>query len=354
VPSIDAPSVAARGSTAIQGNAALVEDTAHARQVEPHDEGFIPPRTGEGGPCTQVGSIRLGRSTEPNSATAEFDARWVGSGATGTSEGADGHRPSERPAFRPAHRRGRTWLPFGIPPLDRLLGGGLRRNALHEVRAGTTRDAAAATGFAAALLARLMAGNGRPVLWVMEEATVREGGLPHGPGLDRFGLAVDRLVVVVTRRPEEVLWVFEEGLRCAGLAAVLAELRGHPRALGLTASRRLALRARDGGVMGLLLRQAAGPEPGAAATRWLVEPEPAATLGDFPVGIGRPVWRLHLERNRAGMTGRFDLEWDHGTHSFALARPAAPALPRPRASASPDRPDLAGAAGTVVARRRTG
>lgn len=254
----------------------------------------------------------------------------------------------------PVSRRAGKRLPFGIAPLDRLLGGGLRRDALHEVRAGTTRDAAAATGFATAILARLMAGDGRPVLWVMEEAAVREGGLPHGPGLDRFGLAADRLVVVITRRPEEVLWVFEEGLRCAGLSAVLAELRGHPRALDLTAGRRLALRARDVGVMGLLLRQATGPEPGAAATRWLVEPEPAATLGDFPAGIGRPVWRLHLERNRAGMTGRFDLEWDHGTRSFALDRPAVPALPRPRASAPVDRPDLAGTAGTVVAHRRSG
>ena len=251
-------------------------------------------------------------------------------------------------------RRGRPRLSFGVPPLDRLLGGGLRRDALHEVRAATTRDTAAATGFATAVLARLTAGDGRPVLWVMEETAIREGGLPHGPGLDRFGLAADRLVVVITRRPEEVLWVFEEGLRCAGLAAVLAELRGHPRALDLTASRRLALRARDGGVMGLLLRQAARPEPGAAATRWLVEPQPAATLGDFAAGIGRPVWRLHLERNRAGMTGRFDLEWDHGTRSFALARPAVPALPRPRASAPVDRPDLARTAGTVVAHRRAG
>ncbi len=306
---------------------ALLEGTAPVQQVESQGEDVIPPRAGE---------------------------RWVGSGAAGTSKGAEGHSASGRPAFGPAHRCGEALLPFGIPPLDRLLGGGLRRNALHEVRAATTRDAAAATGFAAAVLARLMTEDGRPVLWVMEEAAIREGGLPHGPGLDRFGLAADRLVVVITRRSEEVLWVFEEGLRCAGLAAVLAELRGHPRALDLTASRRLALRARDGGVMGLLLRQAALAEPGTATTRWLVEPEPAATLGDFPVGIGRPIWRLHLERNRAGMTGRFDLEWDHGTRSFVLARPAAPALPRPRASAPFDRPDLAGVSGTVVAHRRAG
>lgn len=245
-------------------------------------------------------------------------------------------------------RRGGAGLAFGVAPLDRLLGGGLRRNALHEVRAATTRDAFAATGFATAILARLALADDRPVLWIVEEAAAREGGLPHGPGLDRFGLASRRLVVVITRRPQETLWVFEEGLRCAGLAAVLAEIRGHPRALDLTASRRLALRARDSGIMGVLLRQAASAEPGAAATRWLVEPQPTAILDAFPAGIGRPAWRLHLERNRAGATGRFDLEWDHGTRSFAPVA-ASPALSRLGAPLPADRPDLARPAGAVVA-----
>ena len=51
--------------------------------------------------------------------------------------------------------------------------------------------------------------------------------------------------------------------------------------LDLTASRRLALRARESGVLGLLLRQAGPAEPGAALTRWLVSPRPAGTLDDF-------------------------------------------------------------------------
>ncbi len=284
---------------------------------------------------------------------AEIEGRPAGIEAPSPS--ATGHDGRDaRPGARLAPRRGGMLLPFGIEGLDGLLAGGLRRNALHEVRAETTRAGSAATGFAAAVLARLTAGDDRPLLWVMEEAAVREGGHPHGPGLDRFGLESRRLVVVMTRRPEETLWVFEEGLRCAGLAGVLGEIRGHPRALDLTASRRLALRARDGGVMGLLLRQAAAAEPGAAATRWLVEPLPAATLDDFAAGIGRPAWRLHLERNRAGATGRFDLEWDHDARRFALAHTAAPALSRPGAPLPGDRPHPARTPGTVVAYRRTG
>ena len=240
-------------------------------------------------------------------------------------------------------------LPFGVAALDQRLRGGLRRDALHEFRSETTRHAAAVTGFAAAILARLTTDDRRPVLWIMEEAAGREAGGLYGPGFDHFGLDSKRLIIVVTRKPGEALWVFEEGLRCAGLAVVLAELRGHPRSLDLTASRRLALRAREHGVMGLLLRQAARAEPGAAATRWCVAPRPAATLDDFEDGIGRPVWQLTLERNRAGTTGAFDLEWDHARHAFAPARPA---LSVPRPSLSPDRPDLARAAGAVVAFHR--
>ena len=86
--------------------------------------------------------------------------------------------------------------------------------------------------------------------------------------------------------------------------------------------------------MGLLLRQAAAPEPSAALTRWQVAPHPAGTLDDFEAGIGRPAFRLALERNRLGMTGSFDLEWHHDTRSFALAA-AHPALSRPRPALSP-------------------
>lgn len=241
-------------------------------------------------------------------------------------------------------------LAFGVARVDRMLRGGLCRNALHEIRGEAARDAAAVTGFASAVLARLLLTDARPVLWVVENAAACEGGLPHGPGLDHFGLDSSRLIVVRVRRPGEALWVFEEGLRCGGLAAVLTEIRGHPRLLDLTASRRLALRARESGVMGLLLRQSASAEPGAATTRWRVAPRPTATLDDFADGIGKPAWRLNLERNRAGTIGTFDLEWDHGRRCFACAEPAA--LSVADAPLSSNRPHPAHAAGAILAFRR--
>jgi protein ImuA len=217
------------------------------------------------------------------------------------------------------------------------------------MRVAESRDTAAMTGFAVAVLARLAAEDDRPILWIVEGAAESEAGFPYGAGLVRFGLDPRCLIVVRVTKPGDALWVFEEGLRCRGLAAVLTEIRGQPRLLDLTASRRLALRAREHGVMGLLLRQSDRVLPGAANTRWLVSPRPAAASDDFPEGIGHPAWRLTLERNRQGATGVFDVEWDHDRRCFAPARTTAPAHPRPVAPLPPDRSPAPPDAGKIVA-----
>lgn len=252
----------------------------------------------------------------------------------------------EQTAAIPTPAKANPLLPFAIPHLDARLGGGLRRAALHELRATESRNAAALTGFAVAVLARLAAHDSRPFIWIVEKAAGGETGFPYGNGLSAFGLDPNRLVVVRVGRPRDVLWACEEALRCAGLAAVVAELSGNPRLLDLTASRRLALRAAESGVAGLLLRTSARVEPGAASTRWLVAPLPSSVDPDYPEGIGRPAWRLTLERNRGGATGTFDLEWNHEQHSFALA---APAHPRPVPSLPRDRPPPPPDAGPLVA-----
>jgi protein ImuA len=238
-------------------------------------------------------------------------------------------------------------LSLAIPPLDALLTGGLRRDALHEIRSNFSRDSGAATGFAAALLVRLAAVDPKPILWIVESASADEAGVPYGVGLGAFGLDPHGLIVVRVRRLIDALWVAEEGLACCGLSAVIAEIKGASRLLDLTATRRLALRTRSG-VMGLLLRQVNATEPSAATTRWSVEPLPATNLAGCAGGIGRPAWRLNLERNRRGATGTVDVEWDHGRRTFApivgsIAPAGQPAhsvsvatLPVDRSHSSPD------------------
>src|SRR5262245_20366408 len=69
-------------------------------------------------------------------------------------------------------------LILGLPPIDAALGGGLACGALHEISA--VDNSAAATGFAALLLARLSAASGKPVLWM-------PAGDLYAPGLPPFG-----------------------------------------------------------------------------------------------------------------------------------------------------------------------
>lgn len=237
-------------------------------------------------------------------------------------------------------------LAFGVSEVDRALGGGLVRAGLHEMRVRESRTAGALAGLGAALLARFQARDG-PFLWIIEAGARREGGDLYGPGLRVLGLDPARLLLVRTRSAEEALWAFEEGLRCRALGAVIGEIHAHPRSLDLTASRRLAIRAREEGVMGILLRQGAEAEPSAALTRWLLKPRPSLQEKGFPDGLGRASWQLELERNRLGPTGSFDLEWDHEQRRFvSFARAAlfvaGPLSPAQRSVAAPDvGPELA-------------
>jgi protein ImuA len=231
-------------------------------------------------------------------------------------------RPSADAFARGDPRPFEAALSFDIPALDARLGpaGGLAFGSLHEIVCDGTRDAAAVTGFASALLARLLARRDGRFVWITTAEARRETGPLHPPGLRLFGLDPARLVEVAAERPEEALWAFEEALASPGSAAVVAEIPGHPAVLDLTATRRLALRAAAGesgpGGFGLLLRVGGRPQTTAAATRWRVSAVPSRPLAGFRDGLGRPAFRLDLEKNRDGRLGRFDLEWDPHARRF--------------------------------------
>ncbi len=192
-------------------------------------------------------------------------------------------------------------LPTGLPDLDSALPeGGLARACVHEA-AG-----AAADGFVAALAARLAG----PVLWCVHEAGADR---LYAPGLARFGLGPDRLIVAVCPNRTDCWWAMEEGLRAGALAAVVGEPDG---AVGLTASRRLQLAAETGGTTGfVLLRGAAHGRlaPSAVASRWLATPLPALDRG---TGLR---WQVGLLRCRGGGTGTWEIDWDETADRFGLA-----------------------------------
>lgn len=209
-------------------------------------------------------------------------------------------------SLKPRRRRGR--LTLGVTHLDSALGGGLPLATLHEVRADQSRDGGAAAGFVLALAARLASAGGEPsLMWISEADLRREAGRLYAPGLAALGLDPVRIVEVAARTETEALWAFEAALGCSGVGIAVCELR--ETSLDLAATRRAALRARDHGVTGFLLRLASRAEATAADIRFAVAPAPAGTIGRFAAGIGRIAWGLTLEKNRSGPTGAFSVEW---------------------------------------------
>ena len=195
----------------------------------------------------------------------------------------------ERPSAR-----ARDALGFDIPQIDaHLPEGGLPQAALHEIGGGgpDAVHAAAASLFAAGILARLAQSCAKPVLWCTTRPDL------FAPGLACAGLHPDQVIHAVADNDATVLLAMEEALRHPGLSAVLGEIARLP----MTASRRLVLAAEKSGVMALALRRRPEGKPddtalNAAQTRWRVTPMPSAPL---PVpGIGRARWQIDLTRCR--------------------------------------------------------
>ena len=113
--------------------------------------------------------------------------------------------------------------PLGLPAVDAALGGGLACGALHELAPTAPAEFGAAAGFALALATMRMTG-GRSALLIQTDFAALEAGAPYGPGLDGFGLPMERLIVLRVPRPVDALWACEEALKSRGVAIVIAEL----------------------------------------------------------------------------------------------------------------------------------
>lgn len=224
-------------------------------------------------------------------------------------------------------------LSLRVDAIDATLGGGLAFGALHELAPPLSSHAGAAAGFTLAL-ATLAQTQSRQVIWIQSAFARTEAGAPYGPGLDCFGLPMDRLVVLEVACAIDALWAMEEVLKCRAVMVVIAEFTGDERSIDLTAMRRLSLAARAGGGLGLLLRHRASLAPSAAVTRW--EVASASSLRDRFGGLGRTTFALSLTKNRYGPCGQWILPWDHHECVFLPA-----ALSLGVAEAARDRSDRA-------------
>lgn len=151
--------------------------------------------------------------------------------------------------------------------------------------------------------------NTGPVLWIQDRLSRKEAGRPSLSGL---GLSHPLLMARLSH-PRDVLIATEEGLRCAALSAVVAEIWGDPPTLSFTATKRLALRAEASGVPCWLIRRAASPNLSAARDRWRVASLASSPDRDDPVAPGDPRWRVELFRSRDKKTGVWVARYDRTT-----------------------------------------
>lgn len=194
----------------------------------------------------------------------------------------------------------------------------LQTRVLHDLYAATPADAVALNAFGLGLALR--AAEGRTIVWVLHDLMGQEAGRPSGQGLHEMGIAPRDLVLVSARDVAALLAAGEEALRTPAVGAVLLSVWGEAKAIGLTASRRLALAAETGGGPVLFARAAAEPAPSAAETRWAVRAAASVPLeGEAP---GRPSFSATLLRHRGGGAPRtWIMEWDRERRSFIAASP---------------------------------
>jgi protein ImuA len=212
---------------------------------------------------------------------------------------------------------------------------GLEAGERHSEIFAPLSEASGAALTLALALATARADEERPFLWVQDNAALRLGGRPYRPGLP--AALRHRLIHVAAQSPDDALFALEEGLRCRDLAFVIGEVAGNPRALSLTAQRRLSLAAEKHGTPLWLVRLGAQRDLSSARMRWVARAAPSLPPRWNPQAPGSPAWHAELFRARAYPPG----EW--------ILRDDGPVLASTRShgppDASPDSGDLARPAG---------
>ncbi len=178
-------------------------------------------------------------------------------------------------------------------------------------------DIAAGFGFAISRLA--CQPDERPVVLVTTALWRQERGRPFGRGLQRWGLAEDRLIWIRAEREGEALWALEEALKSGAVAGGLATA-AKP---SFVATHRLDAAARAGKSVGILLRGIETQDLSAARRRWRITalasqaaaiPSPVAEMA-IP---GPARLRVELVRSRDGLPNGWELEQDDETGNLSV------------------------------------
>ncbi len=205
---------------------------------------------------------------------------------------------------------------FGVEGIDLSLPDkGLCARSFHDISADHPIDRLSACGFAFAALSRLP--HEGDILWCQLFSDASEYGGLYGPGLGWLGIDPGRIIQVQVRSLNDLAWVMEEGVRCAGLGAVM----GEGPALDFTATRRLSLACEQAAIPCLYVNLDGSTRASTAATRWRIKADVTSDeTSDMP-GPGAAAWSVALARCRGGSPGKWQIYWNYETFSFHMVAP---------------------------------
>ena len=184
---------------------------------------------------------------------------------------------------------------FGLGPLEKAFPySQFPTSALHEFLCDEEEHTASTNGFLSILLSVLMQ-NEKSCIWISPFPQV------FPPALKKFGIHPDRIIFIQLRKDRDILWAMEEALKCAGLAAVIAELHD----FNFAQSRRLQLTIENSRITGFVLRKNSEKINTTACTaRWRITPLPSFIERGLP-GVGFPQWQVELLKVKNGKSGVF-------------------------------------------------
>ncbi len=204
----------------------------------------------------------------------------------------------------------------------------LGQATLHEVVPASWQEAGAALGFIMAAIGQ----QAGPCLWLRSPQTEKDLGQAFGPGLHHFGVNPNQIMIATARHDKDVLGIMEEGLSEPALTNVIAALPANSVHYDLTASRRLALRAKEHGVRAVLIRTGPRLAPSAAHYRWQISARPHQARNTHqthnahkthraahqPAPSFTPAWQVGLVKSKQCAPGRWAMSWNHETHSICV------------------------------------
>lgn len=170
--------------------------------------------------------------------------------------------------------------------------------AIHEFMSIKTEHTAATAGFIGGILASLVQQAGI-CLWVSTNRWL------FAAALNAFKVIPDNIIFIFAERERDVLWAAEEGLKCKGIAAVIAEVS----CLTFMQSRRLQLAVEASKATGFIVRgDGYKPSPTICTALWQIRSQPSQTEPGLP-GVGFPCWQVELLKVRNGKPGKWIVEW---------------------------------------------